>query len=163
MVIETGSNTCPMYVKCVPKMEIFREMCPEVNFLMVYVREAHPGERVKSHESLTDKIIEVRKVQKLYNDNRTVLVDSIDGLFHKTYGSHPNMVYVINAEGIVLFRGDWNNISKLKKVLNSINDNKIYTEEHFEPTKPNPAVAIKALTHGGAIAVWILLKEFLGL
>lgn len=163
IVIETGSNTCPMYVKCVPEMETLREEYPQINFLLVYVREAHPGERVKRHKSLPDKINEAQKSQRLYNDNRIILVDSIDGLFHNTYGSHPNMVYVINKEGIILFRGDWNNISKLKEVLNHVDENKVFSEEHFEPTKPNPAVAIRALTHGGVIAVWDFIKGIPGL
>lgn len=163
IVIETGSNTCPMYVKCVPKMELFRKEHPEINFLLIYVREAHPGERVKNHKSLADKLNEAQKTQKLYNDNRVVLVDTVEGLFHNAYGSQPNMIYVINKEGMVLFRGDWNNTSKLKEVLHSINENKIFTEEHFEPTKPNPVVAIKTLFHGGIIAIWDFIKGIPGL
>ncbi len=53
-------------------------------------------------------------------DNRTVLVESIDGIFHRAFRLYPNMIYEINTEGIVLFRGDWKNTSRLKKVLTCI-------------------------------------------
>ncbi len=43
------------------------------------------------------------------------------------------------------------------------NDNKIFIEEHFEPTKPNPAVAITTLSYGGIIAVLDFIKGILGL
>lgn len=163
LVIETGSLTCPMYLTCIPQMEKIRQEFSDINFLLVYVREAHPGEKMKKHSSLSEKTNAAHKIQGTYNDNRTILVDSIGGDFHKHYGLLPNLVYVIYPQGKVIFRGDWNNPEKLKEVLHSIDQNKIFTREHFEPAKPNPAVVIKALSKGGFIAIWDFIINIPGL
>ena len=44
LVIESGSLTCPMYVKNVKAFARLTEKYPDVEWLVVYVREAHPGE-----------------------------------------------------------------------------------------------------------------------
>lgn len=158
LVIETGSVTCPMYVKCIPKMELLRKEFSAVNFLLIYVREAHPGERIGNHKSISEKIKIAKKTPKLHNDNRIILVDGINGDFHKNYGLLPNIIYVINADGTILFRGDWNNPTVLRKVLKQIHTNKVYHEEHFEPAKPSPIIAMKVLWQGGMVAIWDFLK-----
>lgn len=159
LVIETGSVTCPMYSKCVTKMEEIKTDYPNINFVLVYVREAPPGNKLGKHESLNEKIDISRKVKSIYKDSRNVLIDDIDGKFHKTYWLMPNLIYVISENGIVLFRGDWNSPEYLRSVLKSIKEQKIHTKEHFEPSKPNPLTAIKALLLGGRIALWDILKE----
>ena len=57
------------------------------------------------------------------------------------------MIYVINKEGMVLFRGDWNNTSKLKEVLHSINENKIFT---INNTNSSEAFGITLEPEGGS-------------
>lgn len=163
LVIETGSITCPMYAKCVPRMEEIRNEYPDINFLLIYVREAHPGEKTRDHSSLNEKTQAAQKVKKLYKDNRTVLVDNVAGDFHKSYGLLPNMVYIINPDGKVRFRGDWNNPDKIEEILNNMDQNEYITEEHFEPAKPNPKIMAQALSQGGFIAIWDFIKGIPGL
>ena len=50
VVIEAGSSTCSMYTKNIPGMAELRGAHPDVRFLVVYVREAHPGERLRQHK-----------------------------------------------------------------------------------------------------------------
>lgn len=156
-VIETGSITCPIYANNVPKMKSLEKKFPDINFLLVYVREAHPGERIAGHQTLADKIKLAPKVKDLYGDNRKVLVDDLGGSFHVKYGSMPDMVYVINTKGTVVFRGDWNNPRKLYGVLSGLQENQIEPEEHFGPQKPTPFLAVKVLLKGG----WIAVKDFI--
>ena len=55
LVIETGSSTCSMYTK---NIGIYKDIVSEfsdVEFVMVYVREAHPGERMGPHQNMDDK------------------------------------------------------------------------------------------------------------
>ena len=46
VVLETGSITCAMYVKNIPGIKRLQIKYPDVEFLLVYVREAHPGSRL---------------------------------------------------------------------------------------------------------------------
>ena len=52
LVIESGSRTCPMYVKNVDKFSELKDKYTDVEWLMVYVREAHPGERLGKQKPL---------------------------------------------------------------------------------------------------------------
>jgi len=157
LVIETGSITCPIYAKCVPKMNELSEKYKNLNFIVIYVREAHPGNKTSAHTDIGDKIMRAAQSESYHNDKRTTLVDTIDGVFHKSYGSMPNMVYIIDTDGVVLFRGDWNNPDKVEEVIKSINKKEIFREERFEPTKPTFLSAMRALSKGGYIAFWDLI------
>ena len=51
LVIESGSLTCPMYVKRKALLEN-QGKHPDVEWLVVYVREAHPGEKAAQVKSI---------------------------------------------------------------------------------------------------------------
>jgi hypothetical protein len=53
LVLETGSMTCPMYAQSAPPMQDMVTRFPDLNFVVLYVREAHPGERTPQHASQT--------------------------------------------------------------------------------------------------------------
>jgi len=157
IVLETGSITCPMYANTSYPMNKLQEQYPNVNFLLLYIREAHPGSRTNTTTDMDTKISNAIATQKLYNEKRTVLVDDINGTAHKLYGSMPNMTYVISKNGIVKFRANWSNIQALKTVLKNIDDKTLEKKEFFDATKPNPYTAIRTLLIGGFSA----LVEFL--
>ena len=49
ILLVTGSLTCPMTASSMPTlMRLFREFGAEVDFVTLNVREAHPGENVRS-------------------------------------------------------------------------------------------------------------------
>ena len=104
VVLETGSLTCPMYVKNINPVKQVVQKYPDVQFLVIYIREAHPGTRRGCHQSMEEKIILAREMQQEYGEVRSVLVDDLDGSMHQAYGSFPNMVYVINPKGEVVYR-----------------------------------------------------------
>ena len=63
LVLETGSLTCPMYVRNVNPMRTLRAAYRNVEFLVVYVREAHPGSRTGPHADLADKLARAREAK----------------------------------------------------------------------------------------------------
>ncbi|MBX2817155.1 MAG: hypothetical protein KTR24_14200 [Saprospiraceae bacterium] len=162
-VVETGSNTCPMFITGLNQMNALARGHEDIHFLVVYVREAHPGERTREHGSFLEKLECARRLKERYPEDRIVLCDTLSGQFHKKYGSLPNMIYVIDVDGTVLFRGDWNNIEKLRSVLHSISQSKVYPEEHFEPSRPSLLIALRTLGDGGLIAIWDFVKGLRGL
>ena len=117
IVLETGSLTCPMYVKNIRPIDKLKENYPDVKFLVVYVREAHPGSRRGSHETIDEKIAMAKEVQSDYGEEREMLVDKVDGDMHQAYGSFPNMIYIIDPEGTVVYRCDWSFAKHIDRIL----------------------------------------------
>jgi len=107
VVLETGSSTCSMYTKDIAEMKTLREEFPDTEFVVIYVREAHPGERLGPHKSMEEKIHAARLLAPRYGEHRRVLVDNLEGDFHRAYGSMPNVVYIIRPDGTIHYRCNW--------------------------------------------------------
>ena len=117
VVLEFGSFTCPMFCGQVPAMEGVAERHPEATFLVVYTREAHPGELTPAHRSIEDKRRAVEKLVRTEGMQRTVLVDSVDGEVHRAYGGASNSVYLIGPDGAILSRRAWNDPDEVDRAL----------------------------------------------
>src|SRR5947207_9732285 len=117
VVLEFGSYTCPIFSNRVAAMEQLTREHPEASFLVIYVREAHPGEVQGAHCNLAEKRSAAHKLAMEEALSRRVLVDSIDGATHRAYGGAWNPVYVINADGRVAMRPAWNDPADVAAVL----------------------------------------------
>jgi len=148
-VIETGSITCPMYVQRIASMKELMLHFNQFQYIVVYVREAHPGNNTPAHSSFSQKLQLANKLGPIHGENRIVLIDNLEGAFHKIYGSLPNMVYLVNPHGMINFRGDWNDTKALESVLSDYSPDKVISQQHYEPARPTPWVAIKTLFLGG--------------
>ena len=158
LVIESGSLTCPMYVKNVKPFEKVREKHPDVEWLVVYVREAHPGEKAGQAKSMEEKIAYAKRNRDDYKEDRKIAVDSVDGKWHHDWGLLPNTVYVINPEGKVIYRADWSfpkNVDRVLQNRDEINDN-----EHIVIIGAAPWITIPVTLKGGWIALYDILKVF---
>ncbi len=155
LVIESGSLTCPMYVKNVRPFELLKDKYPDVEWLVVYVREAHPGTRIKPPESIDEKIKMAQRTKSDYGEERKIVVDSVDGGWHHDWGLLPNMIYVVNPEGQVIYRADWSFAKNVDKVLSE--RDKIHTDEHIVILGTPPWVFIPVTLKAGWIAVWDIL------
>jgi hypothetical protein len=87
---------------------------------IVYVREAHPGENFPHHASFEQKMAHARKLRDLENISLPILVDDIEGSTHKAYGLQPNMVYLINRDGVIVYKSDWTDAHELKTMCESL-------------------------------------------
>ena len=89
-------------------------------FFIVYVREAHPGENFPHHASMEQKILHANKLPELENVRIPILVDDLEGTTHKAYGLLPNMIYLIDREGVVVYKSDWTDAHELEGVCDSL-------------------------------------------
>jgi len=78
-----------------------------VQFVSVYVREAHPGENYPPHTSDEQKMRHARDWAEQDHVPWTVAVDTLDGEIHRTYAPLPNPAYLIGRSGRVAFRALW--------------------------------------------------------
>jgi hypothetical protein len=159
LVFEMGSITCPMYAGHVTPMQEISKKFPEYNFVVLYVREAHPGEKMECHTSIDQKIGNAIEASTFYKDNRTILVDDIDGKAHKVYGTLPNSIYVIEPNGTIVFVKAWNNTDYLEPILQHIKEGKSTDDLKFRPAKPGLHQSwVTLYQKGGKVS----LKDFVG-
>lgn len=160
VVLETGSATCSMYTKNIPGMRDLVEEFPEVEFLVVYVREAHPGERLSQHKSFDDKKKAAAMLNSRYDEFRKILIDTLEGDMHKTYGVMPNIVYIINPEGIVHYRCNWATIDGIREALTDREH--VHTDENADMLKlwreRDTLNSLRTMWTGGFIALWDFAK-----
>jgi hypothetical protein len=117
-----GSITCPMTDNAAPGLnELFLRFGDRVRFVIVNVREAHPGKAIPQPETLETKIAHAGKLCDLHGFGFEVAVDDIDGNLHRAMGPKPNSAYVIGTDGTILFRAHWANDTKaLAEALHAV-------------------------------------------
>jgi len=158
LVLETGSMTCPMYAQSVPPMMRLIEKYPELDHVLMYVREAHPGERQPQHRTTGEKIDAARRTKRRYRDRRTVLVDDVDGSAHAHYGAMPNSIFVIAPDGTILFRSIWNNAVDMDAILGAIAKGEPVRSRELKAVPPFSLRAVRTLLRGGIVAIWDFLR-----
>lgn len=89
----------------------------DVEFLLVYVREAHPGEHYPAHTTLEQKNRDAIALVRHEDMHTTVVLDDLEGTIHRAYGLQPNMLYVIDKGGRVVFRALWAEEGALRRTL----------------------------------------------
>ncbi|MEO1332887.1 MAG: deiodinase-like protein [Myxococcota bacterium] len=154
LVLEMGSLTCPMYAGNVARSQELMHLYPEFNFAVLFVREAHPGNRVSEHRSLSMKCENAQVAARMYGDGRTLLVDDIDGHAHEFFGQLPNSIFIIDTDGTVLFSEAWNNAPRLESVLQALRSNQDVQSLSFQMAVPPLRQIIQTLFHAGIVSVF---------
>ncbi len=108
-----GSYTCPVTDSAAPGLnELHARFGDRVRFVMVDVREAHPGKAVPQPETLDGKMANAGRLRDLHSFEFELAVDGIDGSFHRALSPKPNSAYVLGKDGAILFRAQWANDTK---------------------------------------------------
>jgi peroxiredoxin len=109
VVLTFGSATCPMTAGSMAGINhLYAEYNgDEVQFLFVYVREAHPGERVPAHASQEAKLRAAQLLRDEEDVAMPIVVDDVHGRIHRKYGKLPNPTFVIDQSGRIAFRALW--------------------------------------------------------
>lgn len=88
-----------------------------VSFLFVYTREAHPAEHLRHHLSFAQKLDAARAMVERWSIERQMLVDDLEGTVHRAYGMLPNMSFIINRAGTVLYKASWTDPKTIEVAL----------------------------------------------
>ena len=113
-----GNFTCGPFRSLYPDVDaVYSRFKDKANFVMVYVREAHPTDGwkmdsnarfgVKTAQPKTyDERVEVcTQFQKLIKPGMSVVVDDITDPAGKAYSGMPARLYVIDAQGKIAYKG----------------------------------------------------------
>jgi len=158
LVLETGSMTCPMYAQSVPPMMTLMEKYPQLDHLLMYVREAHPGELQPQHRTEAEKVKAAKKTKRRYGDDRMILVDDVNGSAHRFYGTMPNSIFVIAPDGKILFRSIWNNADEMDAILSAIARGDAVHSRELKAVPPFSFRAVRTLFMGGIVAIWDFVR-----
>lgn len=83
----------------------------------MYTREAHPGEHVGHHDRFETKVDNARLLRDDIGIRREILVDDLAGSLHQQYGLLPNMTWVIDRGGRVVYKADWTSARNVEGFL----------------------------------------------
>ncbi len=124
VAFELGCITGPTTAFDVPRLnEIHVELAgTDVQVLLLYTREAHPGEHYGPLRSMEQKLAHARDLQRLEGLQFPVLVDTLDGEAHHAYGLMPNPVYVVAKSGRIAYKASWLLPDQLRAVLRQLID-----------------------------------------
>jgi hypothetical protein len=112
MLLVFGSLTCPVTESAGGGMrELHRRYGERIRFVVVNVREAHPGEATPQPASFTEKFDHAVALREHHHLPFEVAVDDIDGTLHRQFGPRPSSAYVIAPSGEILFRAQWSNVT----------------------------------------------------
>ncbi len=117
-----GSYTCPVTDNAAPGLNgLHARFGDSVRFVMVDVREAHPGKEVPQPSSLEEKMAHAEQLRDLHGFKFEVAADDIDGTLHRALSPKPNSAYVLGKDGTILFRAQWaNDTNALAAALEAI-------------------------------------------
>ena len=111
--------------------DLYAEYSDRVQFLVIYIREAHPtdGWYMGNHDIRDPQTIEERQALAGTCETRLkygipTIVDEMDDGVMKAYAAWPDRLYLIDPDGTVAFaggKGPWGfKPSKLKKAIEGL-------------------------------------------
>jgi hypothetical protein len=89
-------------------------------FLTIYVREPHPGENYGAHKTWEQKLKFARDCREQDGVRTKLLVDDLQGTVHRTYGTLPNMIYIIDKSGRIAYKSMWTDHEEIASVLSNL-------------------------------------------
>jgi peroxiredoxin len=151
VVVTFGSATCPQTAASIGGLRSLAREFPrsEVEFLLIYVREAHPGADLPPHHSMEDKARAAMLLRDQERINFPVLIDELGGEIHRRYGALPNASFVVDKSGRIAYRSLASHSGSLGAAL----------EELLERQKERGTM--HSVVHGGEDAITPSLKTFL--
>ena len=97
LLLVTGSITCPMTASAAPAVQaLYEEFGGRIDFIMLYVREAHPGEHFGQAETFEEKLENARLLKQFYDIPWTVAADNIGGDLHRALDPKPNAAFLMD-------------------------------------------------------------------
>lgn len=108
VLLVTGSFTCPMTASSNPLLKaLHARFGSEIEFVTLYVREAHPGEHHDQAHVAEEKREAASALKQRDHLPWTIAVDDPDGSIHRRLDEKPNAAYLTDRTGTIVFRSLW--------------------------------------------------------
>ena len=155
VVLEFGSATEPLFRARAKAVEtLVKKYAGKVTFVFLYTQEAHAADSPQALDLNTDEgfsfsqptkmderiALAKQTAERLHIDPAQVAVDQWNNFSFKTYGSYPNMTFVIDAKGVLQAGYPWMDTSKLNAALAALAGGKEVPADvrgHIRQSLPN--------------------------
>lgn len=108
-----GSRTCPVTESAAPGLKRLHTIYgDQIRFVMVNVREAHPGVKIPQPQTMETKQLHAASLKAHLDLPFEVATDDIDGSFHRVLGARPNSAFIFDPYGDIVFRAQWANVTE---------------------------------------------------
>lgn len=94
-----------------------RVTAQDVGSIFLYTHEAHPGENYPHLTSREQKFRHAHALRDILGVTRPILVDALDGVCHRAYGSMPNMTWIFNRSGVPVYKADWTDVHSVANAI----------------------------------------------
>lgn len=88
-----------------------------IGSVFLYTNEAHPGEHYLHLTSMEQKYKHAEALRDVYGVNRPIVLDALDGAAHRRYGGYPNMTWIFNRSGSILYKADWTDTESVVRTV----------------------------------------------
>ncbi|MGE3280038.1 MAG: TlpA family protein disulfide reductase [Alphaproteobacteria bacterium] len=122
VLLIAGSSSCPMTAASMAALKrLYECFGAAIDFVMLNVREAHPGEKLPQPKQLGDKLDRARLLQAELAIPFPVVSDDLSGALHRALGALPNAAFLVDRDGVILFRALWaGDNASLRRALDAV-------------------------------------------
>jgi peroxiredoxin len=107
-----GSLTCPVTESAGDGLrELHTRYGDRVRFLLVNVREAHPGDATPQPRTEHEKLEHASRLKDHHRLGFDVASDDLGGSLHRAFGPRPSSAYLVDPSGEITFRAHWSNVT----------------------------------------------------
>ena len=78
----------------------------KVEFLLVYIREAHPYEEIPESKTVEQRSEVATTMCTELKLTMPAVIDEIDNTVEKTYAAWPDRLYLIGIDGNIVYKGE---------------------------------------------------------
>jgi hypothetical protein len=159
VLLTFAALTDPMAASAAPVLKrLHLQLGEGVAFVTVYVREAHPGDRIPQPRTMEWKLQHARMLRERDGIPWTVAVDDLDGSFHRALGGNSNALHLMDPNGNVAFRTLWSNDERVVReallaVLRGNPDHPFERVRRIVPLARGLARTDEVVRAAGAVAV----------
>lgn len=89
-------------------------------FLLIYTKEPHPGENLPQPTTIEERVKNAARLKREEKENFPILIDTLDNAVRNAYRGWSNGIFVVNKEGVLVFRSSWTHGPELAQVLHDL-------------------------------------------
>jgi glutathione peroxidase-family protein len=86
-------------------------------FLLIYTKEPHPGENVPQPTTMDERVKNAVRLKQEEKVNFPMLIDTPDNAVRSVYRGRANGTFIVNKDGVLVFRSSWTHGPELAQVL----------------------------------------------
>jgi hypothetical protein len=89
-------------------------------FFLIYTKEPHPGENIGQPATIEERMKNAARLKREEKVIFPILIDTPDNAVRNAYRGWSNGIFVINNEGMLVFRSSWTHGPELKQVFHDL-------------------------------------------